>query len=66
MKDKTSTNETIRGIPVMLCEDFRQIVPVIKYGTRANIINAGIKKLYLWKEVKDLKLTTNLCSSAWC
>ena len=43
----------------MLCEDFRQIAPVIRSGTRANIINTCVKKLYLWKEVKHLKLTAN-------
>ena len=59
MKDIKFTNDTIRGIPVMLCEYFRQIVPVIRSGTRANIINACIEKLYLWKEVKHLKLITN-------
>ena len=53
--DIKSTNETMGGIPVMLYGDFRQILPVIRSGTRANIINAWIKKLYLWKEVKHLK-----------
>ena len=65
MKDIKATKETMGEIPVMLCGDFRQILPVIRSGTRANIINASIKKSYLWKEVKHLKLTTSLCSSAW-
>ena len=60
LKDIRSTNEIMGGISVMLCGDFRQILPVIRYGTRANIINACIKKSYLWKEVRHLKLTTNM------
>ena len=60
LKDIRSTNETLGGIQVMLCGDFRQIFPVIRSGTRANIINACIKKSYLWKEVRHLKLTANL------
>ena len=47
LKDIRSTNETIGGIPVMLCGYFRQILSVIKSGTRANIINSRIKKSYL-------------------
>ena len=63
--DIKSTNETMGGIPVILCEVFRQILPMVRSDTRANIMNARIKKSYLWKEVKHLKLTTNVCSSAW-
>ena len=31
-------NQRDDGIPAMLCGDFRQILPVIRFGTRANII----------------------------
>ena len=47
LKDIRSTNEIMGGIPVMLCGNFRQILPVIRSGTRANIITACIKKSYL-------------------
>ena len=60
LKDIRSTKEIMGGIEVMLCGDFRQILPLIRSGTRANIINARIKKSYLWKEVRHLKLTTNM------
>ena len=42
LKDIRSTNKIMDGIPVMLCGDFRQIKPVIRSGTRANIINVCI------------------------
>ena len=42
------------GIPVTLCGDFRQILPVIRSGARANIINACIKKAYLWIEIVEI------------
>ena len=58
LKDIKSTNEIMAGIPVMLCGEFRQILPVIRSCTRDNIINACLKKTFLWKEVKLLKLTT--------
>ena len=60
LKDIKSTNEIMRGISVMLCGDFRQILPVIRSGTRAKIINAYIKKSYLLKGLRHLKLTTNM------
>ena len=44
----------------MLFKNVRQILPVIRSGTRANIINVRIEKSYLWKEVRHLKLTTNM------
>ena len=65
LKDRKSTNETMGGIPVMLCGDFRQILPMIRSDTRANIMNKCTRKVYFWKDVKHLKLTTNMCSSAW-
>ena len=34
LKDIRLTNEIMGGIPVMLCGDFRQILPVIRSGTR--------------------------------
>ena len=44
----------------MLSGDFWQILPVIRSGTRANRINALIKKLYLWKEMNHLKRSTDM------
>ena len=48
MKNIKSTNKTMGGIPVMLCGDVRQILPMIRSDTRANIMNACIMKSYLW------------------
>lgn len=60
LRDIKSTNETMGGIPFLLCGDFRQILPVVRSGTRADIVNSCIKKSYLWQKVKLLKLTTNM------
>lgn len=48
------------GIPTLLCGDFRQILPVVKNGTEANIIDACLKKSYLWNSVTTVHLHTNL------
>ena len=60
LKDITSRKKSMGGIPTLLCGDFRQILPVIKNGTRANIINANIKKSHLWSQVRIMKLDTNM------
>ena len=60
LKDVCSSSELMGGIPVLLCGDFRQILPVVPSGTRADIVNACIKKSYLWQKVKVLRLTTNM------
>lgn len=48
------------GIPTMLCGDFRQILPVVRNGTRANIVDASLKHSYLWTSINILHLTTNM------
>ena len=48
------------GIPVLLCGDFRQILPVVKGGTRPNVVNACLKKSYLWEHVIVFHLETNM------
>ena len=42
--------------------DFRQTLPVIVGGTRADIIKSCLKSSPLWKSVEFLKLSTNMRS----
>ena len=48
------------GIPTLLCGDFRQILPVVRHRTRANIVGACIKSSYLWDSVTVRHLETNM------
>ena len=48
------------GIVVVLGGDFRQILPVIRKGSRNEIVNSSLKRSYLWKDVIQLKLTINM------
>jgi len=41
-------------------EGSRQFLPVIPHGTRANIVNASLKKSQLWEQVYTSKLTQNM------
>ena len=60
LRDITGTDKPMGGIPTLLCGDFRQILPVVKNGTRSNIVNASLKKSHLWQHVTVKHLTTNM------
>ena len=60
LQDITGVQRPMGGIPTLLCGDFCQILPVVKRGTRANIVNASIKTSDLWHHVTVKHLTTNM------
>ena len=45
---------------MLLCGDFRQILPVIQGGTRGNIVDSCLKKSFLWDHVVVKHLHTNM------
>ena len=47
------------GNPVVLGGDFRQILPVVRKGSRAAVVGASITNSRLWRHVVLLKLHTN-------
>ncbi|GKU99751.1 hypothetical protein SLEP1_g12550 [Rubroshorea leprosula] len=49
-----------RGIIVVLGGDFRQILPVVPYGGRQEIVNATINSSDLWDSCEVLTLTRNM------
>lgn len=48
------------GIPLLLCGDFRQILPVVPSGTRGNIIDSTLKRSTLWPHVETHYLKQNM------
>ena len=60
LQDIRGQSLSFGGIPVLLCGDFRQILPVIKNGTQSNIVDASLKKSVLWSNVKTVHLRKNL------
>ena len=48
------------GVPTLLCGDFRQCLPIIKNGTKANILQASLKNSYLFHNIIREKLTKNM------
>jgi len=55
-----SDKKPFGGMTVVLGGDFRQILPVIPKGRREHIVNASIKRSYLWNHFEIYELTENM------
>ncbi|XP_057420002.1 uncharacterized protein LOC130714126 isoform X2 [Lotus japonicus] len=60
VKDKDSMDKPFGGKTVVLGGDFRQILPVIPKGSRADIVMATINSSRLWRHCKVLTLSENM------
>lgn len=60
LRDIRSCDKIMGGITVMFAGDFRQTLPVIVRGTRADIVKSCLKNSPLWNFVHTLKLSTNM------
>ncbi|RCV37930.1 hypothetical protein SETIT_8G102700v2 [Setaria italica] len=43
-----------------MCSDFRQVLPIMARGTRAQITDATLLKSYIWESVRRIRLTQNM------
>ena len=57
--DPSLSNMVFGGKIICFGGDFRQILPVVKKGTKSNTIAASLNKSYIWNYIKILKLTIN-------
>jgi ATP-dependent DNA helicase PIF1 len=48
------------GVTMLLAGDFRQILPIIRRGTRADQVNACLKASPLWGKIEKMTLHTNM------
>src|SRR6266540_4084195 len=48
------------GKTIVFGGDFRQVLPVVRKGSRAQIIDATLRSSYLWKGMRQLRLITNM------
>ncbi|KAL4131944.1 hypothetical protein QTP88_009170 [Uroleucon formosanum] len=62
LNDRRNNNKVMEGVTVLLTGDFRQILPVIPRGTRADEVKACIKA-YLWPLIEQLSLNKNMRST---
>lgn len=60
LQDIRSNSSLMGGTTVLLAGDFRQSLPVVPRGTRADEVKACIKSSFLWPSIKRVSLTTNM------
>ncbi|GBG81891.1 hypothetical protein CBR_g34074 [Chara braunii] len=60
LRDLCDSDLPFGGKVVLLAGDFRQVLPVVKRGSRAQQINACIKSSHLWQYFHNHKLDENM------
>ena len=60
LRDVCSCELPFGGKVIAFGGDFRQILPVIRRGTRSDIVSACINRSSLWHHVKVMQLTINM------
>jgi hypothetical protein len=48
------------GKTIVFGGDFRQVLPVVRKGSRAQIVDASLRRSYLWVSMRHLKLVHNM------
>ena len=60
LQDIRNNTDLMGGVTVLLAGDFRQTLPVVQRGTRADEVNACLKSSVLWPHIRSLSLTKNM------
>ncbi|KAG5561407.1 hypothetical protein RHGRI_004441 [Rhododendron griersonianum] len=60
LRDIRDSDKPFGGITIVLGGDFRQILPVVTKGVREQIVNASLRRSFLWKHVHVLTLDLNM------
>ncbi|KAJ7540671.1 hypothetical protein O6H91_10G025800 [Diphasiastrum complanatum] len=49
------------GVPIVFGGDFHQVLPVVRWDSRAQIVSTSLKSSHLWKYMEVHKLSMNMC-----
>ena len=60
VRDVTGKDQPFGEITTVFAGDWRQCLPVIKRGSRGDVVNACLKSSYLWQYMKVTNLTRNM------
>ncbi|GFW67307.1 ATP-dependent DNA helicase [Trichonephila clavipes] len=60
LQDIRGCNQMMGGLTVLLSGDFRQTLPVVLRGTRADIVKTCLKTSFLWPHIKVVSLKINM------
>ncbi|KAF8400055.1 hypothetical protein HHK36_015930 [Tetracentron sinense] len=58
--DYNAANKAFGGKTVVLGGDFRQILPVVRKGTRESIVASSLQRSNIWAQCRVLELHTNI------
>ncbi|XP_005110755.1 ATP-dependent DNA helicase pif1-like [Aplysia californica] len=60
LQDMCENTSLFDGLNVLMPGDWRQVLPVVRHGSRSQIVNARLKSSYLWEHVNVLRLTRSM------
>ena len=60
LRDLRENDQLFGGLTLLLSGDFRQTLPIIPRGSKADELSACLKSSRLWSRVQPLKLTINM------
>ena len=60
LKETRGNNKPMGGLTTILSGDWRQCLPVVKRGTKPDIMNRTLKRSKLWKHVQKYNLEVNM------
>ena len=60
LRDIRQKDEPFGGLTVLFAGDWRQILPVVPRGSRAQVVDATLKQSYIWDFVTTLTLEQNM------
>ncbi|XP_024982866.1 ATP-dependent DNA helicase PIF6-like [Cynara cardunculus var. scolymus] len=60
MQDITGVTLPFGGKIMVMEGDFRQVLPVVRRGTRAQIVDSSLRMSPLWSSIKKIRLTLNM------
>ena len=60
VRDIVNKDKSMEGHTLILSRDFKQILPVVKSGTKTDHINSCLKTSVMWKNIRLMKLTKNM------
>ncbi|XP_064637877.1 uncharacterized protein LOC135494057 [Lineus longissimus] len=60
LQDIRNSDKPFGGITVVLSGDWRQILPIVRRGSRADIVNACLKSSPLWTHAQVMQMNANM------
>ena len=60
VREIVNKDKPMGGQTLILSRDFRQILPVVKRGTKRHHINSCLKTSVMWKNIRVMKLIKNM------